>query len=278
MLFGDDCQRCAVKEPAAKRAPRGKGPGVRNGARTAAQVAPVAVPPPEAPVASSPSTTRTKPLELNQSPEEAKAEMMVKGLGMNTVTAVAYSQTLGPLDLADCMVALTAEARKVQSGNMGGLEAILTGQAIALNAMFTELAYRASQMKTGDQNERFMRLALRAQTQCRATFETLALTKNPPHGVRSSGQHRARSAAGQQRDAGGRRVACARAKTGSSANRTIGGRCRTGGRRHDARSRRRRSGAGGRGSGRPVREPLTGSSAARAMPFAEASGRGFEIW
>jgi hypothetical protein len=106
--------------------------------------------------------------------------MMVEGLGMNAATAVAYSKTLGELDLTECMVALTVETERVQSGNLGGLEAILTAQAITLNAMFTQLAYHSSKMTIVDQIDRFTRLALKAQGQCRATLETLATIKNPP--------------------------------------------------------------------------------------------------
>lgn len=106
--------------------------------------------------------------------------MMVEGLGMNAVTAVSFSKTLGELDLAECMAALMAETQQVQSGNLGGPEAILTAQAITLNAMFTQLAYQTSKMTIVDQIDRFTRLALKVQGQCRATLETLAAIKNPP--------------------------------------------------------------------------------------------------
>jgi hypothetical protein len=55
-------------------------------------------------------------------------------------------------------------------------------QAVALNANFANLALRA-QVNVGeylDAAERYMCLALKAQGQCRATLETLALVKNPP--------------------------------------------------------------------------------------------------
>src|SRR5437762_119203 len=54
-------------------------------------------------------------------------------------------------------------------------------QAIALNAVFNELSQRSARYadRSLDTAERYLRLALRAQGQCRATFETLAV-KNPP--------------------------------------------------------------------------------------------------
>lgn len=53
-------------------------------------------------------------------------------------------------------------------------------QATALQSLFarlTENAFSASQLP---QFDAFMRLALRAQNQCRATLETLSAIKNPP--------------------------------------------------------------------------------------------------
>ena len=54
-------------------------------------------------------------------------------------------------------------------------------QAVALNTIFGELA-RRSALNMGehlDASERYMRLALKAQGQCRATLQTLADIKNP---------------------------------------------------------------------------------------------------
>jgi hypothetical protein len=60
------------------------------------------------------------------------------------------------------------------------LEALLAAQALTLNAMFTNLALQSREMTAVDQIDRFTRLALKAQGQCRATVETLATIKNPP--------------------------------------------------------------------------------------------------
>ena len=133
--------------------------------------------PPEPAGKSSSLVNRLKP---KQTPDEASAEMMVEGLGMNAITAVAYSKTFGELDLTECMAALITETRRVQGGLMAGPEAMLAAQAVTLNAMFTQLAYHASKMTIVDQIDRFTRLALKAQGQCRATLETLAAIKNPP--------------------------------------------------------------------------------------------------
>jgi hypothetical protein len=59
---------------------------------------------------------------------------------------------------------------------------MLMTQAHTLDAIFNELARRAASNMGEYMNamERYLRLALKAQSQCRATLETLATIKNPP--------------------------------------------------------------------------------------------------
>jgi hypothetical protein len=46
--------------------------------------------------------------------------------------------------------------------------------------MFTQLAFQTARMEIVDHIDKFTRLALKAQSQCRAALETLAVIKNPP--------------------------------------------------------------------------------------------------
>jgi hypothetical protein len=59
-------------------------------------------------------------------------------------------------------------------------EAMLMNQATALQSLFTRLAERAMTCDQVVPFEANMRMALRAQSQCRATLEPLAAIKNPP--------------------------------------------------------------------------------------------------
>ena len=59
-------------------------------------------------------------------------------------------------------------------------ENILISQAQSLNVMFCDLAIKANNQKHIDNMDKFLKLALKAQSQCRATLETLANIKNPP--------------------------------------------------------------------------------------------------
>ncbi len=57
---------------------------------------------------------------------------------------------------------------------------MLAAQAHTLDAIFNNLARRAIRAEYMDHLDRYLKLALRAQSQCRATWETLATIKNPP--------------------------------------------------------------------------------------------------
>ena len=80
--------------------------------------------------------------------------------------------------------ALAAElGRQVDAVNGGDLrraEAMLIAQAHTLDAIFVNLARRAVGQDYLKQWEAYMRMAMKAQNQCRMTLETLATIKNPP--------------------------------------------------------------------------------------------------
>lgn len=111
------------------------------------------------------------------------AEVAAAGMAGNASTLIAFSvSTFGEMSLTECALVLKDAARAVNSGDLSAAESMLTAQAAALNAIFGELA-RRSALNIGEHlsaTEAYMRLALKAQGQCRATLETLAATKNPP--------------------------------------------------------------------------------------------------
>lgn len=67
------------------------------------------------------------------------------------------------------------EVDTVRDGGMTGAQATLVGQAMALNAIFAEMARRGGAMlgRPGNAAERYLKLAMRAQAQCRATLQVL---------------------------------------------------------------------------------------------------------
>lgn len=58
-------------------------------------------------------------------------------------------------------------------------ERLLISQAESLNAIFCEMSQRASIKSSIREQESLMRLALKAQSQCRSTLDTLACLKQP---------------------------------------------------------------------------------------------------
>lgn len=75
---------------------------------------------------------------------------------------------------------LTAQIEAVNGGDLTRAEGILITQAHTLNELFNSLARRSCKQEHLKQYETYLRLALKAQSQCRSTLETLAAIKNPP--------------------------------------------------------------------------------------------------
>lgn len=84
------------------------------------------------------------------------------------------------IDTPTMLATLRDQAAAVQGGDLSHAEAMLINQASSLQALFVRLSERAMEQAHMPNLEGFMRLALRAQSQCRATLETLATIKNPP--------------------------------------------------------------------------------------------------
>jgi hypothetical protein len=96
-------------------------------------------------------------------------------------TIVCYAETMvGKLDATALASELRATSVEVCDRNLdGGLE-MLTIQAQTLNAIFNELARQATATINIMPMESLLRLALRAQSQCRATWEAISTIQNPP--------------------------------------------------------------------------------------------------
>jgi hypothetical protein len=83
------------------------------------------------------------------------------------------------IDVPALMAYLREQAQTVNGGNLEHAEAMLMNQATALQSLFARLAERAMTCDTVPSFDANMRMALRSQSQCRATLETLAAIKNP---------------------------------------------------------------------------------------------------
>lgn len=97
--------------------------------------------------------------------------------------ATIYAFEGGTGDLHSTIKELQEQSSLIKDGNMRRPESFLAAQAHTLDTLFNTLAQRScSNMNAGygEAAERYMRLALRAQNQCRTTIEALSAIKNPP--------------------------------------------------------------------------------------------------
>ena len=110
------------------------------------------------------------------------AHVGTSAVGMSAVAMLEFANIVGEQTPDDLIEELRTRIKAVNDGEMEGVEAMLMGQAIALQAIFANFANRAAlnSDKHLQSTETYMKLGLRAQSQCRATLETLATIKNPP--------------------------------------------------------------------------------------------------
>jgi len=90
-----------------------------------------------------------------------------------------FTKCFGEQDISALIQALNTSIEKAKGGDLSQAEAMLYAQANALQGIFMGLAHRASQQGYLKQWEAVLRMAFRAQNQCRMTLETLAALKNP---------------------------------------------------------------------------------------------------
>lgn len=100
-------------------------------------------------------------------------------LAATRVILSAEGQSAG-VDLMAMVDCLKEQAATVAAGNLARVEAMLLGQATALQSLFARLVERGMVQDSMPNLEGFVRLALRAQAQCTRTLEVLSNVKNPP--------------------------------------------------------------------------------------------------
>lgn len=130
---------------------------------------------------------KTRHLQVIRDPNRTEdrqfADLVSDGLVTNASTAIRFvKQEHGDVSLTDLVASLRQQGEAVNRGDLAAAERMLSAQAVALNAVFAEMARRAA-LNMGTHlgaTESYMRLALKAQSQSRATVETLAAIKNPP--------------------------------------------------------------------------------------------------
>lgn len=119
----------------------------------------------------------------DQPPEALVAHLVTDGLFNNAIVVTEFSKSYmgDDVSLTRCMEALQEKTEAIYGNDMKNMETLLMSQALALDTMFAALARRAKLTLDHhiDMGDKVLRLALKAQSQCRTTLETLANIKNP---------------------------------------------------------------------------------------------------
>lgn len=111
------------------------------------------------------------------------ANLLAAGLASNATLMVrTWATESVNLAIPDMARSLRAAGEAINQGDLQAAERVLCAQALALNAIFTVLGTRATEYmgENLQKAELLMRLAFKAQNQCRNTLDTLFALKNPP--------------------------------------------------------------------------------------------------
>ncbi len=120
-----------------------------------------------------------------QEDEEASRSPSHHALRPTVTAAVTINGFLSPGEhssLPGLLDELDAQTKAIWSGSLNRPEAMLGAQAHSLDAIYNVLAQKAgAALKSGNlaSTEAYLRMALKAQGQCRMTLETLAEIKVP---------------------------------------------------------------------------------------------------
>ena len=118
-----------------------------------------------------------KPPDISKA-DRIKDPAVLGAVVVNTYNRINKGNGQAP-DFKETMQAIMADIAKVNRGDLSNIEAMLTGQAIALQGMFAEMAIRAAEQTQLKHYQAFFNMAMKAQAQSRSTIQALAELKYP---------------------------------------------------------------------------------------------------
>lgn len=122
------------------------------------------------------------PIVPGEEESTALGRMVLQPALKAALTLRAYGDIESDDDEVGLVNALTEQMNATRDGDMRRAESMLTAQAHTLDAIYNNFARRAIRTEHMAQLDTYLKLALRAQSQCRATLETLSSVKNPSMG------------------------------------------------------------------------------------------------
>ena len=119
-------------------------------------------------------------VNVNAGKDEDQDEAVAKKLTRPEVQASLTIQKLHPINDVNALTKiLRQQTEDVIAGNMTRAEAMLLSQAHTLDALFNSLVMKGLDQTHMPHYESFLRLAYKAQSQCRSTLQSLSDIKNP---------------------------------------------------------------------------------------------------
>jgi hypothetical protein len=128
--------------------------------------------------AKKPKGTVTVQQYSSEAPDAASARVLLQPEIQAAVTIHQWQGNI--VDVDEIAKQLQQQTERMVSGKMARAEIMLLSQAHTLDELFNNLARKARNQEYLKNYETFLRLALKAQSQCRQTLETLSNIKNPP--------------------------------------------------------------------------------------------------
>lgn len=127
------------------------------------------------------SKATDNPLTLRKKHDETEADALGRFAITPTVQGAMTLQHYRPASFEDVPLDSLVESLEAQTeaANFTRVESMLTTQAHTLDAVFNNLARRSARRETVDSMAVYLKLALKAQSQCRSTLEALAEIKAP---------------------------------------------------------------------------------------------------
>lgn len=119
-------------------------------------------------------------LRKGESEEHAVARTMLSPSLQSASTVHEYLGAPPDIDLGALVDCIEKQVDQVKEGDLQLIDQILLSQAHSLDAIANNLLRRAVKQEHMGNLETYTKLGLRAQSQCRATLETLVQLKKPP--------------------------------------------------------------------------------------------------
>jgi hypothetical protein len=133
-----------------------------------------------------PPTKDNRILSVRQRKGESADKAVVRAMSMpETQAALTIRQWQDPtlsenLGINETIAELKEQTKALKAGSMDRAEAMLISQAQTLDELFHSLARKAHRQDHVSNYDSFLKLAFKAQNQCRMTLESLSNIKNPP--------------------------------------------------------------------------------------------------